>query len=342
MAEGTAAIGATKLPTDSGRPVQAAFQAAIKHATSNIKGLAQLLVILTTLALAYYAFQEKLKLQQPWPIIICTGFLVIFALLFFIPELRDQMRLKKLRNTGIDGQLENPRYFRLVAFETDETDSFSRTDGATADVCKWIEGSSQPLIYLSGQSGVGKSSLINAAIIPLMTARKWLVLPLRAHDSPLEEITAALLRPSAVWQKPPTAPSALRDLIEQAVDRVRRDGKRLLLVIDQFEEVFILCGDETKRALSSLLCDLAVRPVPGMKIVLSVRAEYLNDLPELELPSPAFGPGQNAFEVRPSHVPPLRPFLRSPGSHLRQDCWTIFSKKRPKSKTCLTGSARSS
>jgi hypothetical protein len=123
---------------------------------------------------------------------------------------------------------------------------------------------------------------------------------LRPYDSPLDEITTALLRPGAIWRKPPPATAvAVRDLIEQAAERVQRDGKRLLLVIDQFEEALILCGNEMKLALSSLLCDLGERPVSGVKVLLSLRAEYLNDLPGLGLRDPAFGTGQNAFEVRP-------------------------------------------
>jgi hypothetical protein len=163
---------------------------------------------------------------------------------------------------------------------------------------------------------VGKSSLINAAIVPSMTASKWVVLPMRPHDSPLSEITAALLRPSAIWRKPPAAPSALRNLIEQAAERAQRDGKRMLLVLDQFEEALILCSDETKEALSLLLCDLAERPVTGVKILLSLRAEYLNDLPALGLPFPAFGPGQNAFEVRPFTRAAAEAFIENSGLEL--------------------------
>jgi hypothetical protein len=253
---------------------------------------------MAALSVAYYAFQEKVKLPEPWPAIICGVFFLIFVLAFLLPELQDQSRLRYLRNAGIRGQLVEPKYFRLTAFETDEAQSFHRADSAADDIRRWIEASSQSILYLSGQSGVGKSSLINAATIPYMTATKWVVASLRPHDSPLEEITAALLRPSVVWRNPPTVSLDSRHLIEQAAERVRRDGKRLLLVIDQFEEGLILSGGEIKAAFLSLLRDLSARPVPGIKILLSLRAEYLNDLPELGLSPPAFGPGQNTFEVR--------------------------------------------
>jgi hypothetical protein len=310
------ASGTIDMPTDPGRPIQAAFQAAIKHATSDLKGLVTVLGAMAALAVAYYAFEDKLKLREPWPAAICGGFFLVFILLFVLPELRDQMKLKRLRTEGIHGRLVNPSYFRLAAYETDEAQGFSRPDGAVADVCRWIEASSQSILYLSGQSGVGKSSLINAAIVPSMTATKWIVLPLRPHDSPLNEITAALLRPSAIWRRPPSEPFPLRSLIEQAADRAQRDGKRILLVIDQFQEILILSGNEMKKALSALLCDLAERPVSGVKVLLSLRAEYLNDLPELGLQPPASGPGQNAFEVRPFTRAAAQAFIEKSGLDL--------------------------
>ena len=175
----------TSVSADLGHPIQAALEAAIKPAISNVKGLASLLFALGGLALAYYVFEDKVKLHEPWPVAICGGFVLIFILLFFLPELHDQLKLQRLRIAGIHGQPVSPSYFRLTAYETDEADSFGRADGAAIDVCRWIETSPQPILYLCGQSGVGKSSLINAAIVPSMTAAKWIVLPLRSHNSPL-------------------------------------------------------------------------------------------------------------------------------------------------------------
>jgi hypothetical protein len=279
------------MPAGPGRPIQVAFQAAIKRATADLKGLAKLLGVFAGVAAGYYAFEDKLKLHEPWPAAICGGALLAFVLLFLLPEVREQLKLQRLRMNGIRGRIIDPKYFRIAPYETGDAQQFRRPDAAVTDVCRWIETSSHPVLYLSGQSGVGKSSLINAALVPSMTDAKWIVLTLRPHDSPLKEIAAALLRRSAIWRRPPATPLPLRNLIEQAGERVQRDGKRLLLVIDQFEEALILCGNETKEALSSLLSDLAERPVSGVKMLLSVRAEYLNDLPGLGLRAPAFGSG---------------------------------------------------
>jgi hypothetical protein len=50
--------------------------------------------------------------------------------------------------------------------------------------------------------------------------------------------------------------------------------------------------------------------------VLSVRADYLNDVIDLGLPNPAFGPRENAFEVRPFSRAAAQGFIENSGLKL--------------------------
>ena len=122
----TRTAGATLDTADPGRPIQAAFQAAIKRATSDLKGLVTLIGALAGLAVAYYAFQDKLKLHEPWPTAICGGAFLVFFLLFLLPEVREQLKLQRLRVNGIRGRIIDPKYFRLGPYETDDAQSFKR------------------------------------------------------------------------------------------------------------------------------------------------------------------------------------------------------------------------
>ena len=88
-----------------------------------------------------------------------------------------------------------------------------------------------------------------------------------------------------------------RDLLDRAADRVQKQEKRLLLVIDQFEEALILCNGTVRAELARFLMDIVQRPIDGLVVVLALRAEYLNDLADLGLPAPSYG--QNTLEVRP-------------------------------------------
>lgn len=250
-----------------------------------------------------------LKAHEPWPVVTSGLCLFGFMLFYLVPRLVDQYKLHRY----IGGELVGPGYFRLVPYEAYQAGSFSRPDGAAADVRRWIEAAQAPVIYLYGQSGVGKTSLINAAVVPGLTGAGWVVVAVRPQDVPLDAARAALLRPSAIWQTPRDGGGPLRDLVERAAARVTKDGKRLLLAIDPFEEALVLCSEDGKAALAAWLRDMAERPVAGLKLLLSLRAEYVGDLPDLGLPHHACGFGQNAFEVRPFSRAEAQSFIERSG-----------------------------
>jgi len=269
--------------------------------------------VLGGLAGGLYALKAQLGLSPLWAAILGAASVVFFFLVGFLPIWRDERKLEKLRVAGIRGRLKDPSYFRLSPYETDEQQRFHRPDSAVEDVKKWIAVSTLPILYLSGQSGAGKSSLINAAIAPSFAKSRWVVVLLRPHDDPLAALSRALLRPNAIWQKPPAETADLRLLFERAAERVSSDRQRLLLIVDQFEEALILASEPTKARLTALLLDLIAKPIRGLLVVLALRADYLNDLTELGLPPPAFGPGQNAFEVRPFTRAAAQAFIEDSG-----------------------------
>lgn len=302
-----------------GRPFSRDFQSALSRATSNVTGLATFIGTLTALVAAFYVFHTQLGLSQLWAGIICAAAILAFFLLAVLPDWRDELRLERMRVAGISGRLLDPSYFRLIPYEADDQQRFKRPDSAAEDAKKWIDNSQFPILYLSGQSGVGKSSLINAAIAPGLSSAGWVVVRQRLYDDPFAALPRGLLRPGIVWQKPPTDATDARDLFERAAERVSGEKKRLLLIIDQFEESLILCGEPVKKRLAALLLDLVARPVSAMTILLALRAEYLNDLMELGLPPPAFGPGQIAFEVRPFTRVAAQSFIEDSGLNIGAD-----------------------
>lgn len=302
-----------------GRPFSRALQASLSRVTSNVKGVATLIGTLTSLCAAYYAFKVRLGLSSPWPELLCASAILAFFLVSVVPDWRDERKLEKLRVTGIRGRLKDPSYFRLSPYETDEQQRFHRPDSAVEDVRKWIGASTLPILYLSGQSGAGKSSLINAAIAPSFAQSGWVVVRLRPHDDPLAAFSRALLRPNAIWHKPPAETADLRALFERAAERIGNEKKRLLIIVDQFEEALILSSEQVKARLTAFLLDLIARPIRGLLVVLALRADYLNDMIEHGLPPPAFGFGQNAFEVRPFTRVAAQVFIEDSGLDIGSD-----------------------
>lgn len=146
------------------------------------------------------------------------------------------------------------------------------------------EGASARFLAVVGPSGSGKSSVVRAGLLPALRqgrlpgSEHWVMATCVPGVYPLEEIEAALLR---VAGNPP--PSLLEQLLAdtrglaRAVRRVLPDDDRveLVLVIDQFEELFTLVTDEQLRAhvLASLVTAMD-GPRPRLRVVITLRADF--------------------------------------------------------------------
>jgi hypothetical protein len=149
------------------------------------------------------------------------------------------------------------------------------------------------LVTLLGTSGVGKSSVVFAGLIPKLSVdHKWLVAPFRPLTSPFYSLAAALiphLEPSMsevdrLKESRKLADNLNRGTIElgATVGRIlqkNRESKHFLLVIDQFEEIFTLCPIENDRArfIKALLSTIdqdGLRSTPSPTILLTLRADF--------------------------------------------------------------------
>src|SRR5215468_2678045 len=100
---------------------------------------------------AIVAFQKSAEPLKEWPFWarIALVFSIPLIILAFhtIPTLIEQRRKKKL--TEITGNLKSG-YFRLAPRE--DQASFARADGKHEEILEWLEKSTAPILYLTGQS----------------------------------------------------------------------------------------------------------------------------------------------------------------------------------------------
>lgn len=179
---------------------------------------------------------------------------------------------------------ENP-YKGLHAFhEVDALDFFGREE-TTQKLINHMK-SKDPLyrfLVVIGPSGSGKSSLVRAGLIPalwrnaLPGSEKWYIINLIPGVHPVDKLEAALIR---------IATSPANNLREQlqhddrgllrAADIVLPDDNtELVIVIDQFEEVFTLVQDESERQHFLDLIRTAVSDTRSrVRIILTLRADY--------------------------------------------------------------------
>ncbi len=169
---------------------------------------------------------------------------------------------------------------------------FDRADRAHENVLRWIERSASLPLYLTGDSGSGKTSLLNAAVLPALRELGWIVVEARAWQDPEKSLSDSLSNLPGAHRSRRGEKPALRDLIEAAV---RRAGTRLLLVLDQFEEFLILGGAGEKQAFAQLLTELAATPLKGLSLMLVLRSDYQTFLEDNGLPQLRYG--ENFYQV---------------------------------------------
>jgi WD40 repeat protein/class 3 adenylate cyclase len=125
-----------------------------------------------------------------------------------------------------------------------------------------------------GASGSGKSSLVAAGLMPSLGAgllpgsERWAHVVMRPGDHPMASLASAL---DAVVTP---ATEHVDDPLAGAIEAAGPDG-RLVLVVDQFEEVFTLCDTEEERARFIASLGAAALASPDRcVVVLTARSDY--------------------------------------------------------------------
>jgi serine/threonine protein kinase len=203
------------------------------------------------------------------------------ALLAELEALAPGHRVLRLRDDG------NP-FAGLAAFQEADADRFF---GRTRDIDQVVaQLRSRPLVAVVGPSGVGKSSLIRAGVIPALkrSGEGWDACVVRPGRQPLAALAGALAQVSTARDGVPegaidverlrTEPGYLgAQLRARAASKLRR----ILVFVDQFEELYTLGTPASERAaFLACLAGMADDAASPLRVVLSMRSDFLDRLAE--------------------------------------------------------------
>ena len=190
----------------------------------------------------------------------------------------------------------NP-YRGLAAFESAHGSLFFGRRGEIRELVARV--SSDPFVVVGGDSGTGKSSLCRAGVLPwLVEHAGWSRVDVIPGRRPVQALAAAL----AAWSGLDEA--TLGELVRDTPDAVARAlrqrtahaSRKLLLFVDQLEELLTLSDPDEARVAAAALGALAVR-TPSVRVLATARSDFLSRLATL----PGLGDemGRGLYFLRP-------------------------------------------
>jgi WD40 repeat protein/serine/threonine protein kinase len=168
----------------------------------------------------------------------------------------------------------------------------------------------EPMLPVVGSSGAGKSSFVQAGVIPRLREQgSWLVLRIRPGSRPFETLAVRLLQGRTGMDGSgstgttrtvsfPPQPKQIRDEernlaaeLEKHPTRLslhlealsEKHAARVLLFVDQLEELYTLCpegAEETRGRFMEALCAAADNREGPVRVVMTARDDFLSRLAE--------------------------------------------------------------
>jgi WD40 repeat protein/energy-coupling factor transporter ATP-binding protein EcfA2 len=183
----------------------------------------------------------------------------------------------------------------LRPFEPHESHLFFGRERHVAEILRKLQD--RRFVSIVGNSGSGKSSLVRAGVLPTLTNGdgEWLICVLRPGRDPVHQLASTLFEYNILKPKEgDSLESTIKEQYEvlkknrlgliQTVRSFIPENKKLLILVDQFEEIFrynsIYAGKNEHEIGSNfvdlLLAGIDQKDVP-IYVMMTLRSDYLGD-----------------------------------------------------------------
>jgi iron(II)-dependent oxidoreductase len=169
-------------------------------------------------------------------------------------------------------RVRRPPYKFLDYYEARDADIFCGRDTESQVVARLAL--SHPLLTLFGPSGAGKTSLLLAGVLPRLAPEGYQHVYVRALDDPLPAVRKAVATRAgrSDWQTGADLGAFLEAVLAPA--------DKLIVVLDQLEELFLRVGSSVRRAFFSQLAAALEGRRREVRVIFSLREDYLASLDE--------------------------------------------------------------
>lgn len=175
----------------------------------------------------------------------------------------------------------------LRPFETADGGLFFGRDRHIEDLLERLR--TQRFLGVVGTSGSGKSSLVRAGLVPALyegfltsSGSEWRIGIMRPGEDPIDALAAELTKREVLGLAPElasTLDASSEGLVEAALRAGLQKSENLLIVVDQFEELFRYPNEKAERAVRFVERLLAASATEraSIYVILTMRSDYLGD-----------------------------------------------------------------
>ncbi|UCG58832.1 MAG: helix-turn-helix domain-containing protein [Phycisphaerales bacterium] len=186
-------------------------------------------------------------------------------------------------------RVKNP-FLLLKPFGSRNARLFAGRDEEIQQMVERVTG--RKLVVLIGESGVGKTSLVEAGVLPKLRSYRYTAVRFSFQHDPVDSLMAKLKGSSE--KKRGAMP--LVDVVRTYIDRRGRNTK-LLLIGDHLEQMFTIHKSQrTRQKFVEQFSRVLGSPLPAT-FLFCIREDYLPDLFNLSLDIPALYHRDNTYRL---------------------------------------------